>query len=182
MKQFNLLRGTVFALLTMFSIGAAQAATISGTLNFGGQAFGNPGPGVVDATGLEFNDDGFMVTSASGDFASAGIGFGDIGSIANFAFSPSTAVNAFVTIGIFTFSLESIEIVDQAPMFLLLAGTGTLSGTGFDDTLYNFSLSIDSVSQNFPFSATLGPAPIPVPGALLLFMSGLTALGFRKRS
>ena len=82
---------------------------------------------------------------------------------------------------------ESIEAAaaaasSDAPLDLVIVATGILSAAGFDDTAYDFSLSADGAGSLFAFSATLAPTVIPVPGALLLFASGLAALGLRRRS
>ncbi|MBT8132363.1 MAG: PEP-CTERM sorting domain-containing protein, partial [Gammaproteobacteria bacterium] len=115
------------------------------------------------------------------------------GTLFDFFFAPEldpNPVNPLLTIlfdpgpGKFTFVLEAIEVVGQGQTFLLLSGTGTLNGSDLDATPFDFSMSVDGSTQDlFTFSGTLSSATVvPVPGALILFMSGLTMLGFRRRS
>lgn len=187
MKQFNPLRKAALALVAALSVGTAQAGSIEGILNFGGEAVAIPGPSLSDAIGLSFT--GFFVTNATGTFDANGIGFTDTGTMADFFFNPlmPSPVNPLLTImfgngsGKFAYSLESIEIIDQSAQFLVLSGCGTLSGTGLDSTPYAISISVDGAGSLYAFSGTLGPKVVPVPGALILMLSGLAALGLRRR-
>lgn len=179
MNKFSL-RGVAIALVATFSIGSAQAATITGELFIGGEAVAIPGPGLGDAIGLAFTQ-GLLVTGATGDFAADGLAFGSTGSINDFLFG-DVPIEPLLVVGSFTFDLTEAMVVVQGPDFLDLTGAGLLSGAGFDDTPYDFSLSADGAGNLFSFSATLAPTVIPVPGALILLMSGLAALGIRRRS
>ncbi len=182
-------RGAALALVAVMSVGTAQAAVIEGVLNFTGEAVAIPGPGIGDAFGLSFTT-GFLVTTSTGAFAANGVDFGDAGTIADFFFDPLTPnpVDPLLTIvfdpgpGKFAYVLESIEVSLQNPNFLNLTGTGTLTGTGLDSTAYDFSMSVDGSGGLFGFSGTLSPsAVVPIPAPLVLFLSGLLALGVRRR-
>lgn len=188
MKHLTFKTFAALALVATLSTGPAQAAAIDGSLNFGGAVTAIPGPAIGDAIGLSFTS-GFLVTDATGTFSDAGIGIGDSGTLADFFFNPlmPSPVNPLLTIlfdggpGKFSFALESVEIVGQSDMFLALSGVGTLSGTGLDSTPYDISISVDGAGSLYAFSGTLAPTVVPVPGALILLMSGLAALGVVRR-
>lgn len=188
MKITNLLKVTMLALVASLAVSTAQAASIEGILNFSGHATPIPGSDLSDAIGLSFTT-GFLVSTATGTFDANGIGFADIGTISDFFFNPLTPspVNPLLTImfgngpGKFAYALESITVVDQSAQFLVLSGCGTLSGTGLDSTAYAISISVDGVGGLYAYSGSLAPKIVPIPGALILLISGLAALGIRKR-
>ena len=178
---------------------AGFAAPIDGELGISGSLAPTcsvdptPAPCTMDiADGLTFAGSGtgnqFLVTFATGDFATSGLGFGDIGSIVDFMFDPlsPSPVDPLWMIssgGIdWEFALETVNIVAQTANFIDLRGTGTLSGTGFDDTLGIWTLSTDSANQDLTFSwssTTLAPEP----GILLLLGMGLIGVfGARRLS
>lgn len=171
-------RVAAVAVLTLTGIGA-QAAVIEGELLFAGQAGADPGPDFLDATGVTFLES-ILATGASGDFASDSIVFGTTGTINGFAFADTNF--ELLTMGSFTYTLASVSIELQAADFLNLTGTGSMSAAGFDDTPFTMSLSADRAGTIYAFSGTLVPTVIPVPGALILLLSGLGALGIRRRA
>ncbi|MBT8137699.1 MAG: hypothetical protein KJO54_11845 [Gammaproteobacteria bacterium] len=189
MRQFNFMRGAALVLVAAFSLGTAQAGTISGVLEFTGEVSAIGSGGLDGAVGLSFTN-GFITTFADGTFATAGIAAGSTGSLEDFFFDPlsPSPVLSFLTIdfdpgpGKFSFDLEAVEIADQGETFLVLTGTGTLSGTGLGSESYDFAMSIDGFGDLVAFSGVISPTVIPVPGALVLFGSGLMALGLRRRS
>lgn len=171
-------RVAAIAVLTMLGIGA-HAAVIEGELLFAGQAGADPGPDFLDAIGVTFLES-LLATGATGHFADDGIVFGSVGTINGFAFADTDF--ELLTMGSFTYTLASVSIELQAADFLNLTGTGTMSAAGFDDTPFTISLSADRAGSLYAFSGTLVPTIIPVPGALILLLSGLGALGIRRRS
>lgn len=175
-------RGLLVAVfLAVLGLGAAQAATFEGELLIAGEVDPLPGPFLRTAEGLSFPS-GFIVTGAEGDFADAGLGFGDTGMRADFMFD-TLPVSDFITIAGITTTLTSIEVFDQGDGFLTYIGLGILEADGFDDTPVQFSFSADGAGSRFAFSSTISTTitVIPVPGALVLFASGLAAFGLRRR-
>ena len=188
-KTVATLRGVVRVAAAMTAFGilgfpiAASAAFIDGEMTFSGDIEPTGGTDLSDATGLLFPSFDFGVDGTTGDFAA--IQPGDIGAISNFNFSPllPNPVDPLLSIGGFSYVLESVAVVDQDAMELLITGTGTLSAAGFDDTPYDFNMSVNMVTGELSnFSASIGPAAvIPVPGAVLLFGSALAGLGLMRR-
>lgn len=170
---------------------ASMAAPIDGELGIGGQlnptCSGGEVPCTMDlADGVTFAASGggneFLVSFATGDFAAAGLMFGDIGTINDFMFDPLTPspVDPLWSIGGFSFVLESLVIVDQDLHFLELSGSGTVKGAGFDDTLGRWTLSADDAGMglNFSWSST---TVAPEPGILVLLGMGLIGVFGARR-
>jgi len=167
----------------LFSGASASAAFVSGSITFSGDFAPTGGTGLGDATGIDFLGDDFDVDGVTGDFASAGIVAGDIGSINDFQFNPlfPSPVSPLWSIAGFAFELSAVNIEFQAPGFLLLSGTGTVSAAGFDDTAGSWSLSANQAGSIFNFSSG---TTVAEPASLALIGLGLIGLaaGRRKRS
>ena len=175
MKSITIKSLLAAALLLPF---AASAAPITGDIGMGGALLpscgGVSGGGcTMDiADGLDFTPNSALISFATGDFATAGIVFGDLATINDFGFDPFATVNPLWTIAGFSFALESLTIVDQTSTVLELRGSGTISADGFDDTLGFWSLSTDAASPNITFSWS-STTVAPEPGILILMGMGL---------
>lgn len=155
--------------LNPYCTGTASTCTmdVANALDFGGNGYGTDGP--------------FLVTFATGDFGGF-TPFVSSGTISDFQFDPlsPSPVDPLWTIGGFSFSLESVTIVDQGPQDLVLSGAGTISGAGFDDTSGLWSLSADTAGTlNFSWSSTT--VPVMEPGMAGLLLLGLVMLGLSRR-
>ncbi len=187
----RILSGRVFAVLAALGLMAApltaSAGFIQGAITFSGDFVptGGSGADLSDATGIDFLGDDFDVDGATGDFALAGIGAGDIGFMQDFQFNPlnPSPVDPLWAIAGFEFALHQIAVDFQNASFLVLFGHGVLSGPGLLDTNGTWALSANmapgATSLLFNFSA--GSAAVPVPGTLLLVGIGLAGFAAARR-
>jgi hypothetical protein len=85
--------------------------------------------------------------------------------------------------GGFSFDLSTISVLFQLPNVLSLVGTGTMHATGFDATPGAFVFSSTQTNDTFAFAASEGATatPIPEPGSMLLFGTGLIGLAGAAR-
>ena len=177
MNKFKLLLATGLIALTC-NVSAAQ---IEGGIRFGGAI---DTIDIVNNT-VSVTDDEGIVTALAGSFVDEGIAVGDVGTYNSFSYSPISGANPLWSIGGFDFELTNVTFIDEStPGFLDLLGTGTVTHASYGDTLFKWSMSIDSVSlagqRIFAFSST--NLAIPEPGIMLLLATGLIGFGFSRRA
>jgi len=178
--------GGFFAAVVGFTlvVSSANAALIDGSLSLsGGFTPVNSSYSAVSlgsATGIAF-DSNATVDQGVGDFASTA---GHAATMTDFQFAPLSPnpVDVWSVDG-FTFSMDSVTLVFQNATFLLLSGTGTVTGTGYDATPGNWEFSGQTANQaTFSWSSSSATA-VPVPAAMWLFGTGLLGMaGFSRRS
>jgi hypothetical protein len=155
---------------TAFTGHQANAVMINGALTFAGGA-------VFDTTSLAtatrvntFSD--VFVTSASDDFASF-VNVGDSVTMTTpYIFMPSTATPSLWSVGGFTYDLDASTVVLQNADFLIISGTGTVSGNGFDATagIWNFTSQSPDADGVFSFSASIGGQGVPDGGTTVALL------------
>jgi len=139
------------------------------------------GDGVIqlgEATGIHFTMPGFVVATSQ-DFS--GVALSTLVFFTDFDFT-STDVDPLWTLtsGIsnFSFSADYFSVASQSDTFLNIVGSGTVSGTGYDETAGSWSYTMLGGAGQFGWvSATT----IPEPGTLLLFGIGLVGMGLSRR-
>ena len=167
----------------VFAAGPANAAFITGDISMSGDFAPTCGTDLGDATGIDFLGDDFTVDDANGDFAAFGIATGDIGFYQDFQFDPLTPspVDPLWSIAGFSFALTDVVVSFQSPAFLVLEGTGTVAGNGFDVTNGSWILTANSAGTLFNFSSGATATAVDEPAVLGLLGLGLLAFGLRRR-
>lgn len=178
-STINKLAGAAVTATLMLASASASAALFQGTLSFSGDIIIDDGDTLGTTDALRFIGNDFDVDGAVGDFATSGIAQGDLGAISDFDFALADVPAPTLDIAGLMFTLSSVDVVAQAGSFLLLTGTGTITGDGFDATDALFSLSANTSGHLNVYSGSL--TAVPVPGALWLLGSGLIALGARRK-
>lgn len=183
---------TFVGMLLLSLATTAGAVSISGEIGFGGNFVPVDGTwaqtGTASATGIDFDPNLMIVSSATGDFAGASF----LGSIVDFQFDPSLGINDgfggvttvasitdFWTIDGFSFELTSAVpgFTNDPNQFLVLEGAGTITAAGFDPTPGTWDFTGDTTNGGtFTWSAGTTVAVVPLPAAIWLFASGLIAL------
>lgn len=181
------------AAVVAMGIGSANAVMIDGAISFTSQAF-TPAGGtdLGDATGVDFDSNAVEAEACSGDLATGGACSAGPGTIEDFDFDPlgelgggdAGPIEDFWTIGDFDFDLETISISTQDDMSLVLEGTGTMSGVGYDDTPGNFIFTGQTAgggTYSASFSSASNPTGVAEPATLGLVGFGLVGLGVAAR-
>ncbi|HEX4667622.1 MAG TPA: hypothetical protein VH207_13580 [Chthoniobacterales bacterium] len=178
MRKLKVLLAVIATGLAMTALTGqqAQGSMINGAITFAGGA-------VYDTTSLAtatrvntFSD--VLVMSRDGDFS----GFVNVGDSVTMAmpwiFSPSTPTPALWSVGGFTYDLASSMVVLQNSDFLIISGTGTISGNGFDPTEMTWRFTSQEPDANgvFSFSASGGTNGVPETGATVALL-GIALVG-----
>jgi len=203
--------GISMAVAGMFAMSsAAQAAPITGQVNFTGGVYGvsdlahKATTRVTDwanAKALDFTTS-LPTAAAVKQFLNQGIsqtgtydplnspvGNGRV-TFKDFAFNPGLSpnpVNPLWTITdnsvTYSFVMNSVSVKSQGSSFLVLKGLGTLSVTGYDDTNGSFNFSASGFANtNFKFGFSGGALPTPIPAALFFVAPALLgAFGVSRR-
>jgi hypothetical protein len=178
----KLLRTILAVGIVAWSLGAtgptAQAAQITGLLNISGTATFDTTSLDSATTVLSFTD---VVTGGgnTGDFA--GIGpLTPVAMASPYVFNPSTPTPLLWSVSGFTFSLQTSSVDFQDNTYLLISGTGTLFGPGFDPTPgeWAFTSQNPGALNHATFTFSAGTVAVPVPdGGMTVALLGAGLLG-----
>ncbi len=157
----------------------ASAGFINGDITMSGDFLPTGGTGLGDATGIDFQGDDFVVDGATEDFAASGIMAGDVGTYFDFSFDPLSAGTQVWAIGDWSFALDSITVLLQTDFFIVLQGTGMLSGAGFEDTVGYWNLTGNAAGALFNYSS--GTSAIAEPATLALVGLGFIGIAVARR-
>ncbi|MBA3833760.1 MAG: hypothetical protein H0X34_18075 [Chthoniobacterales bacterium] len=152
----------------------AQAAMVNGVVTFAGGAIFDTMDLATATQVTAFTD--VTVQSRDGDFASF-VNVGDAVTMATtYTFVPSTPTPGLWSVGGFTFDLANSVVELQNSNFLLITGSGTISGNGFDATpgMWSFTSQSPAAGGIFSFSAVTSGTGVPEGGATV----ALLGLGF----
>jgi hypothetical protein len=174
-----------------------MAVPITGEIGMGGNFIAVDSnweaTGTVTATGLDFNPNLFIVNSKTGSFSSVS---SVIGSITDFQFGSGLGINDgfngitavssiddFWTIDGFSFELTSVTkgFTNNPNTFLVLEGTGIMSGNGFDSTVGTWLFTGENSGSTFSWSAG-SSASVPEPGMLVLLGIGLAGFAASRKA
>ena len=164
----------------------AQATQITGLLNLHGTAtFDSTHLGSATSV-VSFSN----VTAAggnTGNFMSILDGTPIAMTLSTYTFSPSTPTSMLLSVGGFTFDLQSSSVHSQDNFSLVVLGSGTISGNGFAPTAGAWSFSVTNPAgrphATFAFQAGVEAMPTPDSGmTVALLGAGLIGLAvFRAK-
>ncbi|HND60298.1 MAG TPA: hypothetical protein PLB90_02385 [Opitutaceae bacterium] len=186
----NLLKFAAASLAALLLSVAAKADLINGNISFAGSMSTNNG-GIVGATTINFPAYGQYVFTVDGDFAS----YVSVYNAATFApswnFSSGGSLPGLWSVGGFTFNLQSSSIIVQGLVgnnyWLVIEGTGTVVGNGFDPTVGSWSFTTqnknNTSTSGFSFSAQSSAVPDGGTTALLvgLGLVGMSVIARRRK-
>ena len=160
--------------LVLMSATVAQAALIEGSIGLTGLYTVDDS----DLTAAEVITFGNTVSlGATGDFS--GISdFTSVNMAASLTFDPLFTVtsNPLWAVDGFAFELTSLAITNEQTDSLSLSGAGTVSKTGFEDSLGTWVATFNNSGSSFTWSSSSNSLP---DGGATLSMFGLSLLGLR---
>jgi hypothetical protein len=99
-------------------------------------------------------------------------------------FTPSTPTPGLWSVGGFSFDLLASTVVTQNANFLIITGTGIVSGNGFDPTAMDWSFTTQSAGGHTrtTFSFSANGQTVPDGGTTVMLLgAALGALGMARR-
>ena len=178
----KLLKLTLAVLAAALVTSGAQAAMVNGAITFAGGAIFDT-DSLATATRVNTFVD-VKVQSEDGDFAGF-VADGDATTMAvPYIFTPSTATPGLWSVGGFTFDLDGSVVDLQNADFLMISGTGTITGNGFDPTEGSWSFTSQSPAADgvFSFSSSGDFNGVPDGGSTVALLGlGLTCVWMIRR-
>jgi hypothetical protein len=167
------------AILIAIAIVAAEAAPITGSIDFGGTVTFDTNS-LATATRVNTWNSAFVLQD-SGSFSGIPPGT-NVTMSAPWIFNPSTATPSLWSVGGFKFDLANSTIVSQTTTFLNITGTGTISGNGFDPTpgTWSFTSSDSNGSPQSSFGFQAQSTAVPESSSVILFGIGLSGAAFLR--
>ena len=114
-----------------------------------------------------------QVSGTSGDFSSVPNGT-NVAFATPYVFNPPTAYATLWSVGGFMFELKDSHIEFQSNFALVILGTGTVSGIGFDDTPGTWSFAVTQSnggpSTEFSFQGNSTATPTPDSGSAVALL------------
>jgi len=157
-----------------FSTHQADAVMIKGAITFAGGAVFDT-DSLATATRVNVFSD-VAVMSRDGDFTSF-VGVGDTVTMATpWIFSSSTPTPNLWSVDGFSYDLASSTVVLQNADFLLITGTGTIFGNGFDPTPGTWSFTSQSPSANGVFSFSAAGNFTAADGGITIALLGISLI------
>lgn len=175
------LRNLALAALSLGLAAAVHATTITGAVTFAGSVVLTPN-NIATATGVSSWSNVIVLDVSTGSVLDSTINPGQSVTLAAPWSFNSGALASFWNVGGFTFDLIGSTLVTQTATGIIVTGTGTLSGNGYEATYGNWSFSTQDTSANGKFSFSASSAVVPDGGttALLLGAGLMTLAGVAR--
>jgi hypothetical protein len=171
----KLLKLTLAVLAAALVASEAQAVMVDGAITFaGGAKFDTNSLATATRVTLFKN---VKVMSEDGDFAGIVNDDDAVTMAVPYIFTPSTPTPALWSVDGFTFDLDGSVVVLQNADFLLITGTGTITGNGFDPTPGTWSFTSQSPKANGVFSFSSSDGFIAPDGGSTVALLGLGLTG-----